>query len=100
MNLDVTVLLKIIYALGIGVLIGLERSLIPPFADACDPNASDTGKQPELPDTLIGVRTFSILSLGGFSAAMISTVQPLIALAIVAGLVAFIISICAIFIIC
>ena len=29
MNLSLEILLKIIYALGIGVLIGLERSLIP-----------------------------------------------------------------------
>ncbi len=92
MNLDISILLKMINALGIGVLIGLERSLIPPITSSCDPDTVDTKKKPELPDNLIGVRTFSILSLGGFSAAMISTVQSLIALVIVAGLIAFIIS--------
>lgn len=93
MNLDVTILLKMIYALGIGVLIGLERSLVPPFAAACDPDAADAKKKPALPDNLIGVRTFSILSLGGFSAAMIGAVHSFIAPVIVAGLIAFIVSI-------
>jgi len=90
MNLDISILLKIFYALGIGILIGLERSLTPPFGAPCDPDATDKEEKREIPDILIGVRTFSILSLGGFSAAMIGTTQPFIALAIVAGLIAFI----------
>ncbi len=90
MNLDISILLKILYALGIGVLIGLERSLTPPFGAPCDPDATDTEEKREIPDILIGVRTFSILSLGGFAAAMIGTTQPFIALAIIAGLIAFI----------
>ncbi len=92
MNLDLSIVLKILYALGIGVLIGLERSLFPSSVTTCEPNATDTAKQPEPPDILLGVRTFSILSLGGFSAAMIGTVYPPIAPVIVAGLVAFIVT--------
>lgn len=92
MNLDLSIFLKIIYALGIGVLIGLERSLIPSSAPACEPDTADTVKQPESPDILLGVRTFSVLSLGGLSAAMIGSVYLPIAPVIVAGLIVFIIS--------
>jgi uncharacterized membrane protein (DUF4010 family) len=87
MDLTLDIFLKIIYALGIGVLIGLERSLIPPFTGTCKPDEAGNTDQPELPDTLLGVRTFSILSLGGFSAALIGSVYPWVAPVIVAGLV-------------
>ena len=91
MDLNLDIVLKIIYALGIGVLIGLERSLIPQFTATCKP--TDTGTdQPEPPDTLLGVRTFSILSLGGFSAALIGSAHPLVAPVIIAGLIIFIIA--------
>jgi uncharacterized membrane protein (DUF4010 family) len=92
MDLDLDIFLKIIYALGIGVLIGLERSLIPPFTDTCKPDKTGNTRQTELPDTLLGVRTFSILSLGGFSAALIGSAYPWVAPVIVAGLVITIIA--------
>ena len=92
MDLNLDIFLKIIYALGIGVLIGLERSLIPPFTDTCKPDETVNTNQTELPDTLLGVRTFSILSLGGFSAALIGASYPSVAQVIVAGLVIFIIA--------
>jgi len=97
MDLNPDLLLKILYALGIGVLIGLERSMIPPFTSSCEatgiPRAPKTHPDPpELPDTLLGVRTFSILSLGGFSAALIGNINPAVAWVMVAGLVAMIIS--------
>jgi uncharacterized membrane protein (DUF4010 family) len=83
MHLNLEIVVKIIYALGIGVLIGLERSLI------FETVKSD---QTELPDALLGVRTFSILSLGGFSAALIGTSSPMAAAVIVAGLVILLIA--------
>ena len=92
MDLNLDIFLKIIYALGIGVLIGLERSLVPPFTNTCKPEGTDNTKQSDLPDTLLGVRTFSILSLGGFSAALIGTAFPPVAPVIVAGLIIFIIA--------
>ena len=92
MELTTTIILKIVYALGIGVLIGLERSLIPKLKEACDPEESGTQALPELPDTLLGVRTFSILSLGGFSAALVGSVMPTVATVIIAGLVLTIIA--------
>ena len=92
MELTTTIILKIVYALGIGVLIGLERSLIPKLKEACDPEESGTQALPELPDTLLGVRTFSILSLGGFAAALVGSVMPAVATVIIAGLVLTIIA--------
>ena len=92
MELTTTIILKIVYALGIGVLIGLERSLIPKLKEACDPEESGTQALPELPDTLLGVRTFSILSLGGFTAALVGSVMPAVATVIIAGLVLTIIA--------
>lgn len=92
MELDITIILKIVYALGIGILIGLERSLIPKLKEACDPEENGTMALPELPDTLLGVRTFSILSLGGFAAALIGSVMPTVAPVLIAGLVLIIIA--------
>ncbi len=93
MEISPEIVLKMIYALGIGVLIGLERSLIPPLAPSmCIPADNDAAKQPEMPDTLLGVRTFSILSLGGFTAALIGSAYPLVAPVIVVGLVVMVIA--------
>lgn len=64
MNLDLSIVLKTINALDIGVLTGLERSLIPSSPATCESDATDAVKQPEPPETLLGVRTFSVLSLG------------------------------------
>ena len=97
MDLGPDLFLKILYALGVGVLIGLERSMIPPFTSSCEtaelPRPVKIHPQPpELPDTLLGVRTFSILSLGGFSAALIGDVSPAVAWVMVAGLIVMIIA--------
>jgi uncharacterized membrane protein (DUF4010 family) len=93
MELSPGIVLKIIYALGIGVLIGLERSLIPPFTAAvCKHTDIDIADPPEIPDTLLGVRTFSILSLGGFTAALIGSVFPWVAPVIVSGLVIMVVA--------
>lgn len=91
MELNPEIVLKILYALGIGVLIGLERSLVPPLTGTCKPEKTATGP-PEVPDTLLGVRTFSILSLGGFTAALVGTDYPWAAPVIVAGLIAIVIA--------
>ena len=90
MDLNLEVVLKIFYALGIGILIGLERSMILRPTCFSGSDEAGVGKQPEIPDTLLGVRTFSILSLGGFMAAMIGSVYPLVAPVIVAGLIVFV----------
>jgi uncharacterized membrane protein (DUF4010 family) len=91
MNLDLNIVLKTIYALGIGVLIGLERSLIPPSAATGESDAPDAVNQSESTDILLGIRTFSVLSIGGFSAAMIGADYLPIAPVIVAGMIVFII---------
>lgn len=91
MELNLEIVIKLLYALGIGILIGLERSLVSAFSAR---QANETGKtdQSEPPDVLLGVRTFAILSLGGFSAALIGADYPSVATVIVAGLVILVIA--------
>lgn len=79
MDLSVDIMLKILYALGIGILIGVERSLIP-----------DSTKNEE--GALMGIRTYSILSLGGFSAALVGVNYPLAATILIAGYAALILA--------
>jgi len=79
MELSMDVMLKILYALGIGILIGIERSLV-----------LDSGKEKN--DTLMGIRTYSILSLGGFSAALVGSNYPLAASILVAGYIVLIVA--------
>lgn len=78
LELSVDVMLKLLYALGIGVLIGVERSLLP-----------DSSKEDK--DTFMGIRTYSILSLGGFSAALLGKDYPLAAMILIAGYVVLIV---------
>jgi len=93
MNLSLDILLKILYALGIGVLIGLERSLIPSGKSTSKKSQEKENQiaQSKAFDDLLGVRTFSILSLGGFSAALIGSTYPTVAPIIIAGLLIFIV---------
>lgn len=72
MDLSMDLMQKIIYALGIGILIGTERSLL-------------TDSSHSKYDTVMGIRTYSILSLGGFSAALVGTSYPWVATLLVAG---------------
>nr|WP_320016641.1 DUF4010 domain-containing protein [uncultured Desulfobacter sp.] len=79
MELSVNVMLKLLYALGIGVLIGVERSLL------LDSSKGDK-------DIFMGIRTYSILSLGGFSAALLGKHYPLAAMILIAGYVTLIVA--------
>jgi uncharacterized membrane protein (DUF4010 family) len=89
------ILIKIGYALGIGVLIGLERSMIPP---SNPPNTHQTDRihtrdtNSNTDDVFLGVRTYSILSLCGFSAALMGTFHPAITPVIVGGVIVLIIA--------
>ncbi len=93
MDLPSKVFLEILYALGIGVLIGLERSIKPPgvsnTAETSDGSDTENGVF-EFSDTFLGVRTFSILSLGGFVTALIGSTYPYVAPVMMAGLIFFI----------
>lgn len=89
MELNLDLIVNIAYALGIGVLIGLERSITAPEPEAgkeCQPAEENT----EASDGFLGVRTFSILSLGGYCAALAADQFPLAAAGIVAGLMGLI----------
>ncbi len=91
MDLDLDIFMKILYALGIGVLIGLERAMLVPAKEPDTPPEPGSAEAEPEQDTLIGVRTFSILSLGGFCAAMMGGDYPMASAAIVAGLVVLVV---------
>ncbi len=65
--------IQIAYALGIGVLIGLERTLGSVHNEG-QSAADDLKVEADLP----GVRTFAVLSLIGFAAALVSETTPLV----------------------
>ncbi|PIE64132.1 MAG: hypothetical protein CSA26_09720 [Desulfobacterales bacterium] len=91
--LPIEFFLQILYALGIGVLIGLERSVKPAGAgvEQKRQGCSEAQKEAlEFSDAFLGVRTFSILSLGGFSAAVIGSKYPYVAPVLVGGLLFFV----------
>lgn len=61
------------------MLIGVERSLLP--------DSSEADK-----DIFMGIRTYAILSLGGFSAALLGEDYPLAAMILIAGYVVLIVA--------
>jgi len=88
MNADL--LIQLAYALGIGVLVGLERSLVhataepapgapPPAPDAGAPADAASPAAADDPGEFLGVRTFTALSLVGFGAALAAERLPAIA---------------------
>ncbi len=97
MALDWTLLLELSYALGIGVLIGLERSLdaTAPVEVHVDAEASvhadaeqlhaDDADTDESDVDLIGVRTFAVLSLAGYASAVAADQFPLTVPVVLAG---------------
>lgn len=66
------IFLELIYALGIGVLIGLERSTL---IVAEDSDAIQAGNA----DKRSGLRTFSLFSLTGYCGALLSDMYPFVA---------------------
>jgi uncharacterized membrane protein (DUF4010 family) len=83
---------KIAYALGIGILIGLERSL--KHAPTLSPEQEDDAlaDTPEhTREQFLGIRTYSVLSLSGFAAAMVGASNPLAAAIVLAGLMGLIV---------
>lgn len=91
MALNSEVLIQAGYALGIGILVGLERSVFNQPASGSD-NFSPPEDDPELSnaDTTSGVRTFASLSLVGFFAALANDSLPFAAPVILAGLITMI----------
>ncbi len=82
-NITPGLMVKIIYALGIGILIGLERSIEQPSeTGGCSVPGKKREKGPAPGNgadefkELIGVRTYTILSLVGFAAALLGKDYP------------------------
>ncbi len=98
MEIPVEIFVKIAYATGIGVLIGIERGLssqdkaavASQTSESTPPNAeepADSSAQPDdgiLEDTL-GMRTFTVLSLLGLIAGLASDHYPVVAPLTLAG---------------
>ena len=105
--MDTDLFIQLAYAVGIGLLIGLERSMgseVTGSDEAQDPDDTDetaesageaaqreTGASPEETE-FIGVRTFSVLSLVGFGAALAGEQIPFLAPVVMAGVCALIVS--------
>lgn len=94
MSLTLDLLLRMLYALGVGTLIGLERSVLRGPAGAGDPSPDTPAPEPPTaaPDAIIGVRTCAILSLLGFMAALLGEVHPAAAAVVLVGAVALVLA--------
>jgi uncharacterized membrane protein (DUF4010 family) len=86
LNPDPDVLVQLAYALGIGLIIGLERSF-GPLVEAR--TGMPEGESPPEREFL-GIRTFGTISLTGFVAGHLSGFHDIAAVAIVVGLAALV----------
>jgi uncharacterized membrane protein (DUF4010 family) len=81
MTLSYALLIELAHALGIGVLIGLERSLgARPRTDRVEEDDDEP-----VENELIGVRTFTVLSLFGYAGALANDLFAYIAPVVLAG---------------
>jgi len=92
MGLTTELFIQLAYALGVGLLIGLERSVVHEVRDEPGPETSAEGEdgastqalQPETSDgetagDYLGIRTFGVLSLLGYAGALVAEQFPLVA---------------------
>ncbi len=116
MGFSFDLFVQMAYALGIGVLIGLERSM-DVFAprDPDEPAEDETSTDPSgesgagvaateadeaqsdqpafaVDTEQLGVRTYAVLSLVGFGAALVGEVSPMVAVAAIVGLILLILA--------
>ncbi|MBW2732513.1 MAG: MgtC/SapB family protein [Deltaproteobacteria bacterium] len=91
MQLDYSLFMQLAYALGIGLLIGLERSLTQSEYSTED-DASAEEKAKAAMGEFMGLRTFAALSLVGFGAAIASEKFALIAPVALAGIALLVIA--------
>jgi uncharacterized membrane protein (DUF4010 family) len=86
--MDQELFIQLIYALGVGVLIGLERSMQQTVEDPSkdDEDAGDGVTE------FVGLRTFAVLSLLGFGAALASDVLPMVAPVVIGGVALLVIA--------
>lgn len=88
---------KMAYALGIGILIGLERSLKKAATPSTGSGKETSPKvEPDGPEStesqFLGIRTYSVLSLSGFAVALLGSWYPIAAAVLLAGLVGLIVA--------
>ena len=98
--MDRTILVQMAYALGIGLLIGLERTLThkKAAAEEGEPGGDDSADEGEPRQGIfdagdrLGVRTFAVLALVGFIAALAGEKIPFLPPAVLLGVVAIIVA--------
>ena len=89
MDLTNDLFVELAYALGVGLLIGLERSM---GHDSSDTDG-DEGETADVDDgEFVGLRTFAVLSLTGFGAALASDHIPLVAPVVLGGVALLVIA--------
>ncbi len=90
MEMSLDLFVRMLYALGVGVLIGLERSMGTALElRAREEKGSEDAASEQPGDGVeaefMGVRSFSVLSLLGFTAALLAAEMPAAAAILVAG---------------
>lgn len=83
MTLDYHWMINFAYALGIGVLIGLERSI--DFRHQQKKNKKSRKKKKSAIIDVFGMRTFSVLSMIGFISVNLASVHPLLSMVFLSG---------------
>ncbi len=84
--MELDILIKMTYALAIGILIGLERSI--DLYHFQEKSGKKSGKKKNTKDDPIGMRTYSILSLLGFTSSLLGKAFYLASGIILAGALA------------
>jgi len=79
--MELELLMQMAYALGIGLLVGLERSLVqvaPAATAPAEPTADAGTDQEQEQSDFLGMRSFAVLSLVGFGAALAGERLPML----------------------
>ena len=93
--MDGDLFIQMAYALGVGILIGLERSMVSKMKGEVQPPDEDgerRGAKEDEEAEFLGVRTFSVLSLVGFGAALAGEQVAFLAPVVMAGVCALVVS--------
>ena len=92
MEFSVDLATKLAYALGVGILVGMERAMAENIALASASDGVDDPDASPLDAGYMGVRTFGLLAMIGFSAALLSEAHPYSVAVVLGGVTLLIIA--------
>lgn len=95
MSTKTELFVQMAYALGVGLLIGLERSMGQALSGSATKEAGEAAGSEDRPageGEFLGLRTFAILSLVGFLSAVTADRYPLVAPVVIGGVVLLVIA--------